>query len=145
MRFLAQLKAILSEDSDQMFRNLDFSQTIDDTLVTTEDGGTFTLAVSASNQAILFPKVTSPKYLVLIVWSGEITFKLNATTAPAIAIEPNPATASDPILPYQKTAQPGVVFLGPISTTAALTALYLSNPSASTPARVQVAFVGEAA
>lgn len=145
MRFLAQLRVILSEDSDQLQRSLDLSQTVDDTLVLTDDGGTFSLAALAANQQILFPKVTEGKYLVLIVWSGEVQWRVNNVASQLLSLVPNPATTPDPILPYQKVAQPGLAFIGPIGASAPLTSLYLSNPSSTIAARVQVAIIGEAA
>lgn len=139
-----QLRATLSEDNDQLQRDLDIIQTVDDTLVTTEDGGTFTLAPSVANQAVLFPKVAAGKYLVILVWSGEVQYRVNNVASQILSIKPNPATAVDPIMPYQKQAQPGLVFMGPIGVSAPLTSLFLTNPSSTIAARVQVAFVGEA-
>jgi hypothetical protein len=144
MRFMPQLIALLSEDADQLQRDLDVKLTIDDTLVTTEDGGTFTLAAEADNQEILFPKVTNGKYLLIIVSSGEVQYRINNVASQPLSIKPNPATSPDPILPYQKQAQPGVVFMGPIGASAALTSLFLSNPSSSVAARVQIRIIGEA-
>lgn len=144
MRFLVKLQAILSEDNDQLQRYLDFNQVVDDTLPTTQDGGVFTLAALATQQ-VLFPKVTNGKYLAIVVWSGEAQYRVNNIGSQLLGIKPNPATTPDPNLPYQKTAQPGLVFCGPISVSAPLTALWLVNPSSTTPARVQVAIVGEAA
>jgi len=144
MRFMVTLKPLLSEDSDQLIRDLDLNQIIDDTLVTTWDGGIVTVAQSVANQAVVFPKVAAGKYLLIIVWSGEITYRVNLNTSSPLGLKPNPATTPDPILPYQKNPQPGIVFMGPMTVIAPLTALFFSNPSSTTPARVQVAIIGEA-
>lgn len=144
MRVLAQLRLTVSEDADQLQRDIDVIQTVDDTLPTSLDGGIVTLAASAPDTAVPFPKVTNGKYLVLIVWSGEVAFRFNNITAPKISIKPNPATTVDPLLPYQKQAQPGVVYFGPIGVSNPITSLFASNPSSTTPARFQIAIVGEA-
>lgn len=143
MRFKMLLQAVLSEDQDQLQRDLDISQVIDDTLPTTNDGGVLTLAVSATQQ-VLFPKVTLGKYLVIVVYSGEVQYRVNNIASQLLSIKPNPATAVDPLLPYQKAAQPGLVFMGPIGSTIPLSSLWLVNPSSTTPARVQVSIIGEA-
>lgn len=144
-RLVLGLKLIGSEDVDQDTRFLNIDEIIDDTLVTTWKSSVITLAPSASNIAVAFEGVTAGRYLVMLFLSGTATFKVNNNASQALAVEPLPLVAVDPILPYQKTARPGVVFVGPISTEAALTSLFLSNPSATVPARVQVAIVGEAA
>lgn len=144
MRLMSGLKAVLSEDDDQLQQSLDVNETIDDTLVTTEDGGVVVLAPSATNQPVLFPKVTNGKYFMMIVWSGEVQYRVNNIASQLLSIKPNPATTPDPILPYQKQAQPGIVFMGPIGVSAPLTSLFFTNPSATTAARVQVKFIGEA-
>lgn len=145
MRLVSAVKIVLSEDNDQLQINLDPNIVIDDTLVTTWDGGVVVLAPSATNQQILFPKVAAGKYLVIIVWSGEVLYRVNNVASQQLSIMPNPATTPDPILPFQKAPQPGVVYMGPMGTAAPLTSLFFSNPSASDQARVQVAIVGEAA
>ena len=145
MRMLLNLRAVLSEDSDQLQRDLDINQVIDDTLVTTWDGGVITVAPSQADTLVPFPKVAAGKYLVIIVWSGEVAYRVNNIASQQLSIEVNPATTVDPLLPYQKAAQPGLVVMGPISNTHALTSLYFSNPSSTVAARVQVAIVGEAA
>jgi len=144
VRLLAQLRAVLSEDDDQLQRSLDISETVDDTSVTTEDGGVVVLAPSAANQSVLFPKVTNGKYFVMLVLSGEVQYRVNNVASQLLSIKPNPATLPDPILPYQKQAQPGLVFMGPIGVSAPLTSLFLTNPSSTVPARVKVQFIGEA-
>lgn len=144
MRFQIGIKPLLSEDLDQLLKDLDIVQTIDDTTVTTWDGGVITLGTSVANQPVLFPKVALGKYLVIIVWSGEITWRANLITSSPLGLKPNPATTPDPILPYQKQAQPGIAYIGPMTVIAPLTALFISNPSSTTPARVQVAIIGEA-
>lgn len=143
MRLMVTLKALLSEDSDQLQRDLDVSQVVDDTLVTSWDGGIVTLAPSVTNQSISFGGVVNGKYLVMLVWSGEVVYRANSTGSSPISVKPNPATTPDPILPYQKQDQPGLVMIGPISAAFPLTALFLSNPSATVPTRVQVVVVGE--
>lgn len=146
MRIVSSIKIILSEDTDQVTgRIVDPNITIDDTLVTTWDGGVVVLAPSAANQPILFPKVAAGKYLVLIVWSGEVLYRVNNIASQQLSVKPNPAATPDPLLPFQKAAQPGMVFVGPIGTAAPLTSLFFSNPSATDSARVQVLIVGEAA
>ncbi len=144
MRMQVQLRLVLSEDNDQLQRYLDLIQTVDDSLPTTQDGGIVTLAASATQQ-VLFPKVTAGKYLVLVVLSGEVQYRVNNIGSQLLSIKPNPATTPDPILPYQKQAQPGLVFMGPIGISIPLTALWLVNPSTTVPARVLCGFVGEAA
>lgn len=143
MRLMAKLQAILSEDNDQLQRYIDINQIVDDTLPTTNDGGVIILAANTSQQ-VLFPKVTNGKYFVMIVWSGEVQYRVNNIASQLLSIKPNPATKCDPNLPYQKNAQPGLVFMGPIGVSMPLTSLFLVNPSTTTPARVQLAFVGEA-
>lgn len=143
MRLVAQLRALLSEDNDQLQQDLNISQVIDDTTVLTEDGGTFVVPANQAMTAVPFPKVTNGKYLVLLVLSGEVKWCVNNIANAPTSLKPNPATSVDPILPYQKTPQPGVLFVGPIGVSAPVTALYLSNPS-TIAARVQLAIVGEA-
>lgn len=144
MRMVVGFRAILSEDADQLERVLDIDKVIDDTLATTWDGGVVGLAISAPATQVLFPKVTAGKYLVLVVWAGEVAYRVNNIASQPLSVAVNPATAVDPQLPYQKNPQPGIVFMGPMSASFPLTSLYLSNPSATVAARVQLMIVGEA-
>lgn len=144
MRLQTTLRMVLSEDLDQLHRFPEIDETIDDTTITTWDGGIVNLAPSTINQQITFPKVTAAKYFAIVVYSGEILCRMNGLTAPAISIMPNPATLVDPLPPFQKRAQYGLVWLGPMGSSGALTSLYLSNPSSALTARGFVLFVGEA-
>lgn len=145
MRFAAAIRIILSEDDDQIQRELDIDQVTDDTLPTKFKRGVLTLATSETDTQFVFtPEVTNAKYLIVHVKEGTVSVKLNADTAFALTLEPNPLVTPDPVSLYQKTAQPAVYFVGPIAADVPLNTIYLSNPSATVEARVAVAVIGEA-
>lgn len=146
MRVVAAFNIVISEDNDQLQQTTPpINVIIDDTLPTGSKCATYNIAANAAEAQFLFtPEVTNGKYLFLQVLSGEITYKLNSNTAPAVGLKPNPAVTPDPILPYQVAAQPGVFFTGPLSSANPLTQLWIHNVSSSVPARISIALVGEA-
>lgn len=146
MRFYCNVQVIVSEDGDQT-NNLvpDLTTVIDDSTPTHKRVGTFDIAANAAEAQYLFsPEVTNGKYIMLLVLAGTVTIKQNLNTAPAIGLTVDPAAASDPVLPYQVTPQPGVYVIGPVTLANPLTSLWIHNTSTTLPARVSVAIVGEA-
>lgn len=146
MRVKVFINVAISNDNDQL-QDLapSIDVTIDDSTPTTFKAGMLNLAGGSVEAAYLFsPEVTNGKYLIVQVYSGEVTLKLGSNTAPAIGLKPNPAVTVDPILPYQKTAQPGVFLFGPIAVANPLSALYIHNVSSTVAARVGITLAGEA-
>ena len=115
MRVKAFINVAISEDDDQLQKlDPDVDVTIDDSLPTGRKASVYTLApASMESQYDFAPEVTNGKYLIVQVLEGEVTLKFNSNTAPGVGLVPDPATTQDPILPYQKNPQNGVLFFGP--------------------------------
>lgn len=145
-RIVAALSVKYTEDLDQLYKLADYQRVLDDSEAGRQAGGLVSLAPNASDIQVLFtPEVTNARYVLVLVRSGEANVKLNSTGAYPIPLAPLPAASAEVLSTYQKTSQPGVLFMGPLTnTTAPLTTLYLSNPSPTVAAEVTVLIVGEA-
>lgn len=146
MRVVASVNIVISEDNDQTQQTSPPVEiVIDDSLPTGFKGGTYNIAGGAAQTQFLFaPEVTNGKYICIQVLSGDVSFRFNDPAAAPIGIKQNPATTPDPIMPYQVNPQPGVIFMGPGSTTSPLTSLYVHNNSSTLTARISIALLGEA-
>lgn len=143
MRMVVAYKVILSEDNDQLQRDIDINQVIDDSTPSKHKGSTYDIAPGVVNQQFAAtPEMTAVRYLLIQVRSGSVTIRLNDATAPAIGLAQNPPRTPDPHLPYQKHAQDGVLQIGPITSDNPITSIYVSNPG-TVAARIAVSFVGQ--
>ncbi len=116
---------------------------LDDTLVTTQQGGRQTLAISATNVQFTFGGVTNAKYLLVLAYDN-VQLRLNSVGDTLIDLTPLPATEGSPISTAQKADAPARFFLGPITAANPVTALFLTNPSGLATASYYAAVVGEA-
>lgn len=145
MRIVSSLQLLLTEDVDQLNRYLDSTRILDDTAPSKLAQGRVTLAPSATNIAFPFaPEVTNAKWIIVLVFSGEVHVKFNGTGNAPLPVKPLAAFSASVVSSYQKEAQPGHIVIGPLSTNSPITSIHLSNPSASVPAVAYLAVVGEA-
>jgi len=147
MRVKVAINVVISEDDDQLIKlGPDINVIIDDNASTTKKhkAGKVILAGGAGEQAYSFtPEVTNGKFLIVLVKAGAVKVRLN-NAATGFSLKPNPAVATDPLLPYQVADQPGMIYIGPMGPTNPLTQMHLLNESATVEATVIVALVGEA-
>lgn len=144
MRFTTRVSVILAESNDQLERYIDIDKILDDTLATEVAQGRIVLAASVTDQAFGFNGITNARWVVVAVSAGVVHVKLNGIGSPAIALTPLPAVSATPISEYQRTAQPGLLVIGPIPASTPITSIHLTNPSSTVTATAFVAVVGEA-
>lgn len=142
MRTFATLQVLCTFDLDQVQEAFNQQVTFDDTDPGTAShvqSGLVTLAPSATSQQFSFGGVASADTLLVIAYD-DVQVQLGSNAAPLVGVRPVPASAAAAVMSvYQRQSQPGwLVLRGKVSS------LFLTNPSAATPARVFVAVVGEA-
>lgn len=148
MRARIGLSMVVSYDNDQQDHAVPpVTVVTDDTADTlaTAQSGSLQLAGGSGEVTIEFGDVVNAKYLRIMVREGAVRLKINSNTATAFGLTVVPAAAVDPILPYQKAAQPGVLVIGPITAATPLTSVYVQNESNDDAAVIAFAITGEAA
>jgi hypothetical protein len=130
---------LFARDNDLLKRVVDETYEADDTTLTTQREGTFTLAISAADVDFAFSEVTDAKWVVIAAFDA-VTVKVNGTGNTEIPLTPFPAATSGAISTIQKLNQPAVMYLSGTN----IQTLHFGNPSGTATAEVYVGLFGEA-
>lgn len=142
MRTFATIQVLCTFDLDQVQEAFNHQAAFDDTNPGTAaivQSGLVTLAGGATSQQFSFGGVTAADTLLVLAYN-DVQVQLNSNAAPLVDVRPVPASAAASVMSvYQRQSQPGPLFLR-----GKVTSLFLTNPSATVPATVFVAVVGNA-
>lgn len=140
MRLVNQLTTLFTDDPDQLQKFLDQVRTLDDnaSTLTTQASGVVQLAASEADTPFAFGEVTTAKY-VLVLAKQAVNVKINGTGNAAFKVEPLVQAASNPLSTFQKSDQPGQLFIGPTN----ITSLHFTEPGGTAAAEAFVLVVGE--
>jgi len=139
VRSFVEIRALISEDDEQLDALLKGKWAIDDASSSTFSSHRQTLVAAQADYAVPFGAVTDAS-IVLILAYQDIEVKLDGIGQASIPISALPAVvASDILSNLQRYDQPGLFLL-----TGSLSSIHVTNPSSTETASFYVALVGEA-